>query len=296
MEHLELGASLYLPATRSDLYAIGTGDKIPGLRSVIFCTEDAVAEDDLPAAMRSLETALRGFARVEATPDAPIRFVRARSPEILQQVLRMDGVQSLRGFVLPKFSLTSMETWLRILSEHPRFVCMPTLETADTFDPEAMRRLRDALSASPQRRQVAVLRIGGLDLLQLLGIRRQCSRTIYDTALRHCLQQLAGIFLPADFVLSAPVFECMGHYDVLRDEVEMDLLNGFYLKSAIHPEQVSVIHNAYRVRRMDWEVAGALLDPATPAVFRMDDRMCEKATHGSWARRLLRQAELYGIA
>lgn len=293
MDYLEFGASLYLPATRPDLKEVGRGEKIPDLRSVIFCTEDAIAENEVPRALENLATALRAFA-AQDSPTAPLRLVRPRNPDILEKIVRMEGVQSLRGFVLPKFTLDNMNTWLQLLQEHPHFICMPTLETEEALDAEAMRRLRDALLASPQRRQVAVLRIGGLDILNLLGIRRHCSRTIYDTALRHCLQQLAGIFIPSGFVLSAPVFECMGHHDILKAEVELDMLNGFFLKSAVHPEQVSVLHEAYKVERMDLEVAQALLDPARPAVFRMDDRMCEKATHAKWARRILRQAELYG--
>lgn len=293
MDHLEFGVSLYLPATRPDLEEVGRGKKIPDLRSVIFCTEDAISENDVPKALENLATALHAFAEQDS-PTAPLRLVRPRSPEVLQKVLHMEGVRSLRGFVLPKFTLDNMNTWLQILQEHPHFICMPTLETVEALDAEAMCRLRDALLASPQRQQVAVLRIGGLDILHLLGIRRHCSHTIYDTALRHCLQQLAGIFIPSGFVLSAPVFECMGHHDVLRAEVELDMLNGFFLKSAIHPEQISILHEAYKVRNMDAQVARALLDPASPAVFRMDDRMCEKATHAKWARRILRQAELYG--
>ena len=44
--HLQLGASLYVPATRDDLPAIAAGRKFPQLRSVIFCLEDAIREED----------------------------------------------------------------------------------------------------------------------------------------------------------------------------------------------------------------------------------------------------------
>ena len=42
MRYEELGASLYVPATRGDLAAILTGRRFDGLRSLILCTEDAV--------------------------------------------------------------------------------------------------------------------------------------------------------------------------------------------------------------------------------------------------------------
>lgn len=295
MEQMEYGASLYLPATREDLEDIGRGDKIPGARSVIFCTEDAIHEDEVPTALDRLANALPALAAAKA-PDAPLRLVRPRTPQVLQELLCMEGVHCLRGFVLPKFSLENMDAWLSVLHDHPHFVCMPTLETVDAFDATTMRRLRDALLASPQRRQVAVLRIGGLDLLNLLGVRRHCSRTIYDTALRHCLQQLVSLFIPAGFVLSAPAFECMEHHETLRAEVELDMLNGLFLKSAIHPDQIAVIHEAYKATPVDVQVAEALLAPDSPATFRMDDRMCEKTTHANWARRTLLRAKLYGIS
>ncbi len=38
-----LGASLYVPVTHQDMLKIANGAKWPELRSVIFCTEDAVA-------------------------------------------------------------------------------------------------------------------------------------------------------------------------------------------------------------------------------------------------------------
>ena len=295
MEQMEYGASLYLPATRDDLEDIGRGDKIPEARSVIFCTEDAIRDDEVPAALAKLAAALPALAAAR-TPAAPLRLVRPRSPEVLHQVLRLRGAECLRGFVLPKFTLDTMEEWFRVLRDQPHFVCMPTLETVDAFDGDAMRRLRDALLASPQRQQVAVIRIGGLDLLNVLGIRRHCSRTIYDTALRHCLQQLVSIFIPAGFVLSAPAFECMEHHDTLRDEVELDMLNGLFLKSAIHPDQLAVVHEVYKASPVDVQVANALLAPDSPAAFRMDDRMCEKTTHANWARRTLLRAKLYGIS
>jgi citrate lyase beta subunit len=37
-----LGASLYMPATRPDLLAVVRGEKLPHLRSLVICLEDAV--------------------------------------------------------------------------------------------------------------------------------------------------------------------------------------------------------------------------------------------------------------
>ena len=42
-----IGASLYVPANHKDLAKIANGEKLPGARSLIFCTEDAIAEKEL---------------------------------------------------------------------------------------------------------------------------------------------------------------------------------------------------------------------------------------------------------
>ena len=53
-----LGASLYVPATHPDLAAIAAGNKLADVRSIIFCTEDAVNETDLGAALVNLAKSL----------------------------------------------------------------------------------------------------------------------------------------------------------------------------------------------------------------------------------------------
>ena len=42
-----LGASLYVPANHKDLAEIANGDLLPQARSLIFCTEDAIADREL---------------------------------------------------------------------------------------------------------------------------------------------------------------------------------------------------------------------------------------------------------
>ena len=56
--YLRLGASLYVPATRTDLTAVANGERLGALRSVIFCTEDAVARDDVGIALDNLQQLL----------------------------------------------------------------------------------------------------------------------------------------------------------------------------------------------------------------------------------------------
>ena len=80
-----LGASLYVPTTHPQLSAIAAGHKLAHLRPIIFCTEDAVHARDSPAALANLALALHAL-----RPDVQRqRFIRVRSPEVLQRVLAL---------------------------------------------------------------------------------------------------------------------------------------------------------------------------------------------------------------
>lgn len=76
-----LGATLYMPATRTDIADIIIHNKISGLRSLVICLEDAVSEDDVPLAISQLSTLL-GTLAVEKKRDGsahwPLIFVRPR--------------------------------------------------------------------------------------------------------------------------------------------------------------------------------------------------------------------------
>jgi len=293
LRHLELGASLYVPATRDDLVGIANRRKLPGLRSVIFCTEDAVRTDDVDKALRNLEAALP---RMEAAPGL-LRFVRVRNTHVMGRVLQMPGVSRLDGFVLPKITAQNLSRYLDQMSGHDKgFVVMPTLETAEAFDAVEMRRLRDLMSESAVRPRILSLRIGGNDLFGLLGVRRSPHRTIYETAVGHTIAMLASTFRPHGFNLTAPVFEAMDRPDVLAREVVQDLDHGLFGKTAIHPEQAGVIESLYAVRPEDLEMAAAIVDPDAPAVFRMHGTMCEPATHRRAAAATLARASLYGVS
>ncbi len=63
MNHLHLGASLYVPALSHNLVEIANG-KIFQLRSVIFCTEDSIHLEQVEKAIANLKAALPNFKTV----------------------------------------------------------------------------------------------------------------------------------------------------------------------------------------------------------------------------------------
>jgi citrate lyase beta subunit len=289
IDPLALGATLYMPATRTDLAARAYGGAIPGLRSCVVCLEDSVRIDEVPQALANLHALLAGLPE---SARAYI-FVRPRDPAMLAGILCMPGADRLAGFVLPKVTPETLPLWL-CQALAPSHCVMPTLETREAFDAHEMHRLRDQLLAVQDR--VPAIRIGGNDLLQCLGLRRAPHRTLYEGPLGTLVATLAGMFLPHGFALSAPVMESYDDPQLLRVEFTRDLEHGLTSKTAIHPVQLPVIHAALAVSSADLAEAGSILSADAPAVFGRTGRMCEPATHRRWAEAINQRALLYGVA
>lgn len=288
-----LGATLYVPATRPDLAATLLGGRHPTLRSAVLCLEDSVREDELPLARANLQTFLDRLRLHRPGSPRPLIFVRPRSSHMLMELLEMRGVQHVDGFVIPKATADSLPAYLSVLT-YDHHAIMPTLESREAFDPIEMRRLRDQLITVQER--VLALRIGGNDLLQVLGARRSVRRTAYDGPLGPVIAQLVGTFAPHGFALSAPVLESFGDPELLREEVERDLEHGLLTKTAIHPVQVDVIQGCYAVAPSEYETAKALLHDDARAVYANDRVMHEPATHRGWAQGVLARAAAFGLA
>ncbi|MDR0354276.1 MAG: HpcH/HpaI aldolase/citrate lyase family protein [Deltaproteobacteria bacterium] len=287
---VELGACMYMPALNASLVEVGNGWKYGGLRSLIFCTEDSVAERDLAQALGNLSKAL-----IRLEPASLKRFVRPRNQETLRTILSFKGLENIDGFVIPKADLSNLPDYFSLIERHERFAVMITIETATAFDLPALYRLRDYLSAHPLRDRMTAIRIGALDLLSLLGLRREPGQTIYDTPLRHVVDQMITVFRPAGFQLAASGCEFIETQELLAEELNLDLSRGLMGKTALHPDQIGVINSAYMVSRADLAMARAVNDPARPAVFRLHGRMCEKAVHANWAAGIEARANIYGV-
>ncbi len=284
-----MGASLYVPANHKYLMAVANGERLGQARSLIFCTEDSVADRDLSWALFNLSVVL---ANMQADSRAD-RFVRVRNPEVLARVLAMPGVEKLTGFVIPKATRYNFEAYFRQVRDTDHML-MPTLETAEVFNDWEMRQFRKALEAPGVRSRIMALRIGGNDLLALLGLRRPRGMTIYRTPLGPIIARLVTTFRPYGFVLTAPVFEHLDLPELLDQEVAEDIAYGMVGKTAIHPTQIAPIEQHYRVKPNDLEAARAILDVNAPAVFKMHDSMCEVATHRAWAQRMVDQSNVFG--
>ena len=288
---LALGATLYMPATRSDLWAVVSGEKFPALRSLVICLEDAVLESEINLGLAHLKQLLSMLKHEPRAAQHPLVFVRPRHLEMVKQLSEWPLIDQIDGMVLPKFNLSTLAHWHASLP--PSLWRMPTLETPDVFDMGAMLELREALTQDFDR--VLALRIGGNDLLNCLGIRRPTCFTLYQTPIGQLIGQLCGQFLPHGFALTAPVFEHFHQVQLFKEELALDLNHGLIGKTIIHPSQIDIVHQAYQVERLEWEQAQHLLAADAHAVFSHQGSMLEPATHRRWAESIMQRSQIFGI-
>lgn len=289
-----LGATLYMPATRADILEVARGQKLPGLRSLVICLEDAVAATDVEDALRSLRDVLTAIGREEGdAANRPLVFVRPRDAAMAAVLNDWPQISAADGFVVPKLSLASLGQWVQAAS-NPGLLLMPTLETSDVYNPSAMVELGCALRTQLGERILAV-RIGGNDLMGCLGLRRNPTTTLYQTPMGYVIPMLAGVLGAQGFALTAPVFEQLATPHLLAQELELDIAHGLVGKTAIHPSQIAQIHDGFRVPIEDLNCARMIVNDAAPAVFRHNDAMVEPATHYNWAINVIERAKWHGV-
>lgn len=287
--YFDLGATLYTPCTHSNLSDILQGTEFSP-RSIVLCLEDAVDEKNLPESLANLSVALRGL----VADDRLKRFVRPRTPAMLSHLFSLPGIDKLDGFVLPKFDNHSFPLWEAVINEHASksYSYLPILETKEVLDRELMVKLRKSLSTWGEH--IVCLRIGGNDLLRLMGLKRQRNIIIYDTPIRRVIDELMLIFRTEGYELASPVFDIPNDVDTLERELQMDLSYGFYAKTAIHPSQIHVIERAY-LDYLDKNVirAESLISSDSSAVYLHGGEMLEKTCHAGWAERTIKLARAF---
>ncbi len=288
-----LGATLYMPATRDDIISVATGSKIPNLKSMVICLEDAVAEHEIPLALQNLKQITDELSAKDNLTTKPLVFIRPRNTKMAQLIVDNYKLDGIDGFVFPKFTLSTLDEWTRITSA-TNLIWMPTLETKDVFNATEMQKLADALFVHPMKDRIIALRIGGNDLMSVLGVRRSRIATIYHGPLGYVIKMLTCTFGAMGFALTSPVFELIEKPSLLQEEIDQDLVHGLVGKTAIHPTQIDYIQAAWMVDPEEYDDALRILN-SSKAVYQHAGAMCEPATHRQWAKNILERSKLYGI-
>ena len=242
-----LGATLYMPGTKD------IKDKIVNhqldVTSFVMCCEDAIKEEDLPAAERNILDHMDYFADLIQSGqltynDIPLIFVRVRNPEQFKSFsakITQKQASVLTGFNFPKFNSKNALDVLRTLVEvNSRLGVvlygMPILEGPEVAFRESRTQelllLRNILE--PYKDLILNIRVGGTDMSSLFGVRRGINSTVYDIMpVRDALSDVVNFFNRyCDYCVSAAVWEYFRAYrgddidDVIKRNFHNALIKG----------------------------------------------------------------------
>lgn len=288
-----IGATLYMPVLHPKVREVVLGEAPTPASSIVLCLEDALHETEVEQGVNALVALLGSAPDRGAVPSARL-FVRPRSYDMAARLRAISGIGRVDGFVAPKIRVETLPDWMSLLSGSD-LKLMPTIETAEFFDPARLVAMRDVIMCSGLGR-IAAVRLGGNDLLGTMGLRRQRGLTSYEGPLGWFLSMAASVLISSGIPVAAPVFDIIDDVETLRREVERDVQTGFISKTAIHPSQVPVIEAAMAVSREEEAAARAILGAEARAVFQISGAMCEPATHAAWARRVEARAAAHGVS
>jgi citrate lyase beta subunit len=284
INYFELGASLYTPADHKDLL-ISLTLGIADAKSIVICTEDAVSENQLEHALKNLSACLSKFHVNHETNF--IRLIRPRNPEILDRILKMDGIEKIDGFVLPKATSESLLEYRKVFKKNAsnkRFSLLPTLETKEALSNQGLQSIRQTMDSFKD--DIVCIRIGGNDLMNILGIKRMPGLTIYETPVRNVIDNIIIEFRTHGYEISAPVFDYIDDRITLEKELRQDINYGFFAKTAIHPSQISIIELFFKEYLSEYSaIAESLVTETSRAVYKSEGQMMEVTCHMNWAKR-----------
>lgn len=292
-EAMSLGATMYVPILHPAIRDIVLGLKYPSLKSVVLCLEDALHLSDIDQGMSLLSRLMVDLDGPASGPRRPWLFLRPRHLAMAEVICGLPGIHHLDGLVIPKLRIEQVQDWWR-LAHDANLRLMPTLECPWVLDPGALSEFARLLEGEAPHRTIA-LRIGGNDLLATLQLRRVRGETIYEGPLAWALSQIMCQLGSRGYPLTAPVFDVLDDPVTLARECARDAAFGFVGKTAVHPDQIDVIHRCFAVCREDVALAHQTLSPGANAVSRAAGMMLEPATHRGWAKRILLRAAVYGV-
>lgn len=218
-----LGATLYMPATKSSIATDILSKKYRELASLVIDLEDAVSDNQLEEAEQTLykhmKTLYFAIQNKQFTlEELPLLFIRVRNPKQMKRITESLGVyqQILTGYVFPKFSYENGKEYLAILKENNTnditLYGMPILESADVIYKESrmqtLMQIKELLDT--YHPYILNVRIGATDFCGLYGIRRKADTTIYDVSIiRDCISDILNLFCREykGYVVSGPVWE-----------------------------------------------------------------------------------------
>lgn len=285
--YIELGATLFIPASFSSLNSVVNRGKYPQLKSLVIDFEDGLERDALKSAMQNIGGVLEGI-----NENSPLVFLRARDEMHLEELLLLESIKNITGFVLAKFSLSNAERYFKTL-EKSSFLIMPSVEGRELFNQQELHKLKEKILTCKER--VVLVRFGLEDMLRQLRMRRKCSESIFDfAATSSVIGNYIATFKSAGFAISGGVYPCFKDEDGFIKDVKRDLREGLFSKTIIHPSQIEIVNELYKVSKLEYEEA-LQIEVSQKRVFNQNGKMAETPTMLAYSQEILKRAKMYGI-
>lgn len=287
INYIKLGATLFVPATHKDLEAVVCNNKYPELKSVLIDTEDGIDDESLDIAFEAIKKLLKIYKKKKLAV-----FIRPRNIDVLADILEFKNIDKVDGFILPKFSLENAQNYFDLLKDYD-FSVMPSIEGEELFNQNSLYELRTILLKN--RENILLVRFGLEDMLRQLKMKRSCEETIFDfSATSYILGSFIATFKSAGFTISGGVYPCFKDDNGFIKDVQRDLKEGLFSKTIIHPRQIKLSNDLYKVT--DRELSEALeISNKNQAVFNQNDKMAEVVTMKPHAQEIILRSEIYGV-
>lgn len=312
--HYSVGALLYCPANNESIVNSIITERFGSKYSLALCLEDTIGDNFVEEAEKTLIASLNAIYNKKKEDDfyIPKIFIRVRYPEQISSLYEnlQDARALVTGFIVPKFCLETVDAYIEeikkvnAVSKHKVYM-MPIFESSTIFNLKERYDILYTLKAKLDLVEEYILniRVGGNDLCHTFGFRRANDETIHD------IKPISNIFADIitvfglNYVVSGPVWEYYNgpNWDKgLANELKFDRLCGFIGKTVIHPKQIELVNEAYKVSETDLEDAHAILDwnentDSMVAGSANSGRMNEYKTHFNWARTIIYLSEYYGV-
>lgn len=314
VNYYSVGALLYCPANKTSIVDSIVSGKFGSKFSLALCLEDTINDNYVEEAENILKNSLKQIhIRYQTMPFyLPKIFVRVRNSEQIVRLTKAfgDSINIVTGFIVPKFTTENSKEYIHAIIKAneisaKKLYVMPIYENSSIIDLrhryDILYELKDHLSEIEEL--VLNIRVGGNDLCHMFGFRRHSDESI------HNIKPISNIFSDIitvygmDYVVSGPVWEYYAGNSWKRGlvtEIKYDMLCGFIGKTVIHPNQIPIVNEAYKVSREDFNDAQEILNwnqnsNAFVAGSLAKERMNEYKTHNNWAQKILFMAEAYGI-
>lgn len=312
--HYSVGALLYCPANRKSIVDSIKSEKFGTKFSLALCLEDTIHDSFVEEAERTLiDSIYKLFISYERQPFfLPKIFIRVRNPKQITYLTKAFGssIKMITGYIIPKFTIENAKEYIQAIikgneSAKKSLYMMPIYENSSIVDLrkrfDILYCLKDVLSKVEEL--VLNIRVGGNDLCHLFGFRRNSDESIHNIKpISHIFSDIVTVY-GMDYVVSGPVWEYYSGYhwkEGLVQEICDDRLCGFIGKTVIHPNQISVVNEAYKVSEKDFHDATSILNwnqnsHSLVSSNLAKERMNEYKTHSHWAQQTLYLAEAFGI-